>query len=178
MKTLWNMTLLGHSRLRQLTLIGLIVLANLVEALSSPLPTFKQYCFQCHSNAASMAGVNLESMTSQISVSDSFKQWRNVVAALEQKRMPPEGMPQPTEEERGRVSAWIRSELDEFVKKHAGDPGRVTVRRLTSGEYGYSIQDLTGLDLNVEHDLVSDEVGGEGFSNFGDVQTAREGEAN
>ena len=56
------------------------------------------------------------------------------------------------------------------MKKHAGDPGRVTVRRLTSGEYGYSIQDLTGLDLKVEHDLVSDEVGGEGFSNFGDVQ--------
>jgi hypothetical protein len=29
---------------------------------------------------------------------------------------------------------------------------------------------LTGLDLRIERDLVSDEVGGEGFSNFGDVQ--------
>jgi len=170
MKTLWNMTLRGHSRLRQLTLVGLILLANLVEARSNPLPTFQLYCFQCHGNAASMAGVNLERMTSQSSVSSSFKQWINVVAALEQKRMPPEGMPQPTEEERGSLITWIRSELDGFVKKHAGDPGRVTVRRLTSGEYGYSIQDLTGLDLKVEHDLVSDEVGGEGFSNFGDVQ--------
>jgi hypothetical protein len=46
----------------------------------------------------------------------------------------------------------------------------VTVRRLTSGEYNYSIQDLTGLDLKLDRDLVSDEVGGEGFSNFGDVQ--------
>jgi len=170
MKTLWNMILRGYGRLRQLTLVGLILLAHLVEARSNPLPKFQQYCFQCHGNAASMAGVNLERMTSQSSVSDSFKQWKNVVAALEQKRMPPEGMPQPTEEERGRLIAWIRSELDGFVKKHAGDPGRVTVRRLTSGEYGYSIQDLTGLDLKVEHDLVSDEVGGEGFSNFGDVQ--------
>ena len=170
MKTLWNMTLRGHSRLRQLTLVGLILLADLVEARSNPLAAFQQYCFQCHGNAASMAGVNLERMTSQSSVSDSFKQWRNVVAALEEKRMPPEGMPQPSEEERRTVIAWIHSELDGFVKKHAGDPGRVTVRRLTSGEYGYSIQDLTGLDLKVEHDLVSDEVGGEGFSNFGDVQ--------
>jgi hypothetical protein len=170
MKTLRNLTLRGYSCLRQLTLVGLIVLAHLVEARSNPLPIFQQYCFQCHSNAASMAGVNLERMTSQNSVSDSFKQWRNVVAALEQKRMPPEGMPQLSEEERRRVIAWIRSELDGFVKRHAGDPGRVTVRRLTSGEYGYSIQDLTGLDLRIEHDLVSDEVGGEGFSNFGDVQ--------
>ena len=28
-------------------------------------------------------------------------------------------------------------------------PGRVTVRRLTSGEYAYTIQDLTGLESNV-----------------------------
>src|SRR4030095_16762684 len=144
-------------------LMGLIALASVVEVRSNPLPAFRQYCFQCHGNAAPMAGVNLEQMTSQSSVSDSFKQWRNVMAALEQKRMPPEMMPQPTEEERRTVIAWIRSELDGFVKKHAGDPGRVTVRRLTSGEYGYSIQDLTGLDLKVEHDLVSDEGGGEGF---------------
>jgi len=158
------------TRWRKSALIGSIALASVVEARSNPLPAFRQYCFQCHGNAAPMAGVNLEQMTSQSSVSDSFKQWRNVVAALEQKRMPPEMMPQPTEEERGAVIAWIRSELDGFVKKHAGDPGRVTVRRLTSGEYGYSIQDLTGLDLKVEHDLIADEVGGEGFSNFGDVQ--------
>ena len=79
-------------------------------------------------------------------------------------------MPQPTEEERRVAISWIRAELDGYARKHAGDPGRVTVRRLTSGEYGYSIQDLTGLDLKVEHDLVADEVGGEGFSNFGDVQ--------
>lgn len=117
-----------------------------------------------------MAGVNLERMTSESSISDSFKQWGSVVAAVQQERMPPEMMPQPTGEERRTIIAWIRSELDGFVTKHAGDPGRVTVRRLTSGEYGYSIQDLTGLDLKVEHDLVADEVGGEGFSNFGDVQ--------
>ena len=150
--------------------MGLLAFVSVVEAKANPLPTFRQYCFQCHGNAAPMAGVNLEQMTSQSSVSDSFRQWRNVVVALEQKRMPPEMMPQPTEEERRTLITWIHSELDGYVRKHAGDPGRVTVRRLTSGEYGYSIQDLTGLDLKVEHDLVSDEVGGEGFSNFGDVQ--------
>jgi Protein of unknown function (DUF1592)/Protein of unknown function (DUF1588)/Protein of unknown function (DUF1587)/Protein of unknown function (DUF1585)/Protein of unknown function (DUF1595) len=155
---------------RKLTLAGLFVLLWVVDARPNPLPTFKQYCFQCHGNAGSMAGVNLEQMTSQGSISESFKQWRNVAVVLEQKSMPPEMMPQPAEEERRAAISWIRAELDRYAKKHAGDPGRVTVRRLTSGEYGYSIQDLTGLDLKVEHDLVADEVGGEGFSNFGDVQ--------
>src|SRR5262249_5887587 len=59
---------------------------------------------------------------------------------------------------------------NDYARKHDGDPGRVTVRRLTSGEYAYTIKDLTGLDLNVGIDSASDSVGGEGFTNFGDVQ--------
>src|SRR5204862_6547933 len=58
--------------------------------------------------------------------------------------------------------------------EHAGDPGRVTVRRLTSAEYGYAIRDLTGIDLDVGPDASSDSVGGEGFTNFGDVQFVEE----
>jgi hypothetical protein len=44
------------------------------------------------------------------------------------------------------------------------------VRRLTSAEYAYTIEDLTGLDLNLERDFVSDAVGGEGFTNVGGAQ--------
>ena len=55
-------------------------------------------------------------------------------------------------------------------RAHGGDPGRVTVRRLTSAEYAYAIRDLTGVDVEVGVDASSDAVGGEGFANFGDVQ--------
>ena len=44
------------------------------------------------------------------------------------------------------------------------------MRRLTGGEYTYTIRDLTGLDLKFDRDFASDSVGGEGFTNFGDVQ--------
>ena len=44
------------------------------------------------------------------------------------------------------------------------------MRRLTSGEYGYAVHDLTGLDIDTGIDAASDSVGGEGFTNFGDVQ--------
>ena len=57
-----------------------------------------------------------------------------------------------------------------YEAKHAGDPGRVTVRRLTSAEYAYALRDLTGIDVKVGVDASSDSVGGEGFANFGDVQ--------
>src|SRR5215470_6861732 len=79
-------------------------------------------------------------------------------------------MPQPSDSERAQALAWVRAELSGYAKKHDGDPGQAPVRRLTSGEYSYTIKDLTGLDLNLGIDASSDSVGGEGFTNFGDVQ--------
>ncbi len=139
-------------------------------APANPTPALKQYCFQCHGASIATAGVNLEKLTSTESVADTYLTWERVAAALEQHHMPPKGLPQPSDEQRSQIVAWIHSRLDTFVKAHAGDPGRVTVRRLTSGEYNYSIHDLTGLDLDLGIDASNDSVGGEGFTNFGDVQ--------
>jgi hypothetical protein len=117
-----------------------------------------------------MGGVSLQQLTSQTSVGESFAAWGKVAAVLEQHRMPPQGMPQPDDAQRQQAVAWIRAELNSYAKKHDGDPGRVTVRRLTSGEYAYAIHDLTGIDLDAGIDAASDSVGGEGFTSFGDVQ--------
>ena len=151
-----------------------IYFCGIAKAASDAAPThtttFKQYCFQCHGKAAAMGGVNLDLLTSQSSVGSGFRHWEKVALALEQKRMPPEKMPQPSDAERLQAVNWIRTELKSYAKKHDGDPGRVTVRRLTSGEYAYTIQDLTGIDLDAGISAASDSVGGEGFTNFGDVQ--------
>ncbi|HUQ90496.1 MAG TPA: DUF1592 domain-containing protein [Bryobacteraceae bacterium] len=136
---------------------------------SSVTSTFKQYCFQCHGQVA-MGGLNLEQLNSQPSMGGNFRQWEKVAAAIEQKRMPPAKVAHPSDAERSQAVKWIRTELRAFAAKHDGDPGRVTVRRLTSGEYAYTIEDLTGLDLEVGIDSTSDSVGGEGFTSFGDVQ--------
>jgi mono/diheme cytochrome c family protein len=133
-------------------------------------PIFKQYCYTCHGNGVATAGVSLERLTSGASVADTYQIWERVIQALDQKRMPPKGLPQPSDEQREHAVAWVHSQLDGYVKAHAGDPGRVTVRRLTSGEYNYTIHDLTGLDLDLGIDASNDSVGGEGFTNFGDVQ--------
>ena len=95
---------------------------------------------------------------------------------LESGEMPPKDKADlfPTDDERAATGAWIGSALAAYEAKHAGDPGRVTVRRLTSAEYAYALRDLTGLDLEVGVDASSDSVGGEGFTNFGDVQFVEE----
>lgn len=137
--------------------------------LNTPAPTFTQYCVSCHGKSAT-AGINLEQLTANPAVGDNFAKWQKVAAVLEEKRMPPAKMPQPTDAERSAAAQWVRASLRDYAQKHAGEPGGVTVRRLTSAEYGYSIHDLTGLDLKFESEFAADAVGGEGFANFGDVQ--------
>ncbi|MBL0156712.1 MAG: DUF1592 domain-containing protein [Bryobacterales bacterium] len=132
--------------------------------------TFRQYCYQCHGSGAQMAGLSLERLAAQGALGDNFRPWEKVATALSEKKMPPKGMPQPSDEQRAQAVSWIKTELAAYAKAHAGDPGKVTVRRLTSGEYAYAIEDLTGLPLDTGIDASSDSVGGEGFSNFGDVQ--------
>ena len=140
------------------------------ESTPNPSATFRQYCFQCHSNATKVGGMNLEQLTSRFSIGESFQQWQKVADALDGMKMPPPGTPQPSNALRSHASAWIRTELNSYIRKHEGDPGRVTVRRLTSGEYAYAIEDLTGLRLETGIDAAGDSAGGEGFTNFGDVQ--------
>ena len=69
----------------------------------------------------------------------NFRHWEKVATALSEKKMPPKGMPQPTDEQRTAAVAWIKTELAAYARAHDGDPGRVTARRLTSGAYALSL---------------------------------------
>lgn len=141
-------------------------------AAGAPMATFEKYCYSCHAKSAAMGGISLDKLSAgaPATMGERFQQWDKVASVLEARRMPPPKMPQPEEAARVEAARWIRARLGEYAAKHAGDPGRVTVRRLTSGEYLYALRDLTGVDLKLDGDTASDSVGGEGFANFGDVQ--------
>lgn len=145
-----------------------------LRGADQPAPTparmFQQYCFGCHNNNLSTAGISLEKLTAAPTVAENYQAWERVISVLDQRRMPPKGMPQPSDDDRAHATGWIRTQLEAYIKAHSGDPGRVTVRRLTSGEYTYAIHDLTGFDFDLGIDASNDSVGGEGFTNFGDVQ--------
>ena len=140
------------------------------EFVRATEPLFKQYCFGCHGEKKARGQINLERMMAEPDFGTLFKSWEKVIAMLEQKEMPPEEKPQPSDADRQRLIAGVRRTLEAFIREHEGDPGRVAMRQLTSAEYAYTIQDLTGLELGLEKNFVSDAVGGEGFSNVGDVQ--------
>ncbi len=140
-----------------------------------PPDTFQKYCFECHGTSKRKGGVSIERLlrqSAQSSVGAYWEDWDKVAEMLETGQMPPQDEAErfPTEEERTAAAAWVRNTLSTYEAEHAGDPGRVTVRRLTSAEYGYAVRDLTGVDIRAGLDGSSDSVGGEGFTNFGDVQ--------
>jgi hypothetical protein len=140
-------------------------------APQTPPATFQKYCFECHGTRKPEAGLSIEQLVGKFSIGAHWQEWEKVADMLDTGMMPPlDADEHPTDAERASAAAWIRDSLKDYEDKHAGEPGHVTLRRLTSAEYTYAVRDLTGTDLEVAIDASSDAVGGEGFANFGDVQ--------
>ena len=138
---------------------------------AAPPQTFQQFCFECHGTKKPEAGLSIEKLVTQFSIGENWQAWEKVAEMLETGQMPPiDADAHPPDAERGAAASWIRASLKAYESEHAGEPGRVTVRRLTSAEYAYALRDLTGIDVKSGIDASSDSVGGEGFANFGDVQ--------
>jgi len=140
------------------------------EALRTIKPLVSKFCVDCHGADHPEAGLDLEELSTSPDVAAQFRHWRKVAEKLAAGKMPPADSPQPSRTERTRLVSLVRGALDDAAERHALDPGEVTIRRLTSAEYAYTIRDLTGLVLDLEHDFLSDAVGGEGFTNVGGVQ--------
>jgi hypothetical protein len=138
------------------------------RSLAAPL--LRQFCYDCHSGTTAEGQVNLEQMAAEAAFGTGFKRWRKVAAMLEKGQMPPQDATLPTDDQRQQLVSLVRGELRRAAEQNAGDPGNVVLRRLTSAEYAYATGDLTGLDLDLQREFVSDAAGGEGFTNFGSVQ--------
>lgn len=168
--------------LRLLTLVTLSTLAFVLPLGPRAADTnpragvraiLEQHCYSCHGATSPKAGLNLEKLAAEGAIGEHFQEWERVAMVLDQQTMPPKGMPAPDDAQRRQVIDWIQHGMDEYARRHDGNPGQVTVRRLTSGEYFYAISDLTGIPIDTARlgiDTASDSVGGEGFASFGDVQ--------
>ena len=141
------------------------------EGSQRALPVIREFCFDCHEGANAEAGVDLSKLLSdESSYFTKFRTWEKVASML------PETRCRPATHRSRRTSSednWWKACGPKFTARsmmRAGDPGPLVIRRLTAAEYRYTIADLTGIDLDLERDFVSDAVGGEGFANVGDVQ--------
>jgi hypothetical protein len=133
-------------------------------------PMLTKYCHECHAGKQPEADLDLSRFVTQADVRKATKVWVKVGEILDCVQMPPKDAVQPTENERKTLQTWVRSHLKAEAKAHAGDPGRVTLRRLSNAEYTYTLQDLTGVpSLEPAKEFPADGAAGEGFTNSGDA---------
>ncbi|MGF1451463.1 MAG: DUF1592 domain-containing protein [Opitutales bacterium] len=128
----------------------------------------RTYCTECHNPADEKGGLDLavfESKADFLAQPILLEDLEWVVAEHE---MPtPEAPKQPTAEEREVLLTWLQETLHEIQNARPNDPGPVVVPRISSKEFDYVIEDLTGRDYELAQYLTSDTAGGEGFFNVG-----------
>lgn len=157
---------------RHLALAGFVVAASSLPAA----PDWKQVesflaakCYECH-NADKMKGdVDLKQFAANPDVPVNFQLWSTVKDTIDNGDMPPRKAKQLTSEEKTAITGWVQHNLDVLAEAKSGDPGPVTMRRLTNAEYDNTLRDLTGRDYALAKEFQTDGGGGEGFTNTGDV---------
>jgi mono/diheme cytochrome c family protein len=134
-------------------------------------PLLVNACGDCHGKEPIDNDLDLTSFGSAQAILAKPKVLGDVAERLRLGDMPPKDAPQPTPAEREQLLGWITAALDAEAAARAGDPGPVTLRRLSNAEYDNAIRDLTGVDMRPTQarEFPTDSVGGEGFANVGDA---------
>lgn len=157
---------------RHLPLISLLAAASAHAAApdwKAVEPMLAAKCYECH-NADKMKGdVDLKQFAANPDVPVNFEIWNTVKDTIDNGDMPPRKAKQLTPEEKSGITGWVQHSLDVLAEAKSGDPGPVTMRRLTNAEYDNTIRDITGRDYALAKEFQTDGGGGEGFTNTGDV---------
>ena len=134
-------------------------------------PLLVKTCGKCHGKVPTDNDLDLTSFDSAQAILAKPKVLVDVAERLRLGDMPPKDAPQPTQAEREQLLDWINAALDAEAAARAGDPGPVTLRRLSNTEYDNAVRDLTGVDMRPTQarEFPVDSVGGEGFANVGDA---------
>jgi hypothetical protein len=133
-------------------------------------PLIAKYCHECHDEQKPEADLDLSRFATLADVKKAPKVWQKVGEMIDGGQMPPKDAAQPTADERKSLQTWVRGHLKAEAKAHAGDPGKVTLRRLSNAEYTYTLRDLTGVGtLDPAKEFPVDGAAGEGFTNTGDA---------
>ncbi|MDA0591531.1 MAG: DUF1592 domain-containing protein [Planctomycetota bacterium] len=134
-------------------------------------PLLVKTCGKCHGKMPTDNDLNLTGFDSAKAIIARPRMLSDVSDRVRSGDMPPKEAPQPTQAEREQLLGWITAALDAEAAARAGDPGPVTLRRLSNTEYDNAVRDLTGVDMRPTQarEFPVDSVGGEGFANVGDA---------
>ena len=142
--------------------------ARLISFEQEVTPLLQKYCYDCHGDGFSKAGLALDDYNTAADVRAARPKWEAVLRNVSRHEMPQDdGGLMPTDAERETISRFVEQELFQLDPAHP-DPGRVVLRRLNRAEYNATIRDLVGVDFKAANDFPPDDSG-YGFDNIGAV---------
>ncbi|PWT93000.1 MAG: hypothetical protein C5B56_01480 [Proteobacteria bacterium] len=168
---------MGPTATARLLLLGSFAVLSTRAAAPDPLdarftatvhPFVARYCVGCHSGSAPAGGFDLSVYTNLAGVVRDYPRWNVALEKLSAGQMPPSVAPQPPDDARQSVIAWIRTVRANEARKNGGDPGPVLARRLSNSEYNDTIRDLTGVDIRPTREFPVDPANTAGFDNSGE----------
>lgn len=130
----------------------------------------QKYCLGCHSTVEKQGDLDLQRFQSVADMRTDVVPWQRAIEMMDDGEMPPKDAEhRPSPAEHTALRNWIRAVLDADAKANAGDPGPVVLRRLNNAEFTWTIEDLTGVPINVAGEFPVDSAAGEGFTNVGNA---------
>lgn len=143
------------------------------DSLDSDVATLiESSCIGCH-DAGTETGLNLESLSHDLSDADAQRKWVQVFDRVAAGEMPPKSEERPNSSELEAALTSLKRDLT-AVSLAKQELGRVPARRLTKLELGYTLQDL----LKISNDVTSsipDEVESGRFDSIGAHQRVSAG---
>ena len=132
-------------------------------------PFLKEHCIECHSGTEPEGKLDLRELENRQSVSDRYTVWKEMERRVSNKNMPPKDAASiPSEQERQSFLIHSQSIRRKEAVRFAGDPGIVSMRRLSNAEYNNTLRDLTGTDLRPAREFPVDPANEAGFDNSGE----------
>ncbi|MEE3220820.1 MAG: DUF1592 domain-containing protein, partial [Planctomycetota bacterium] len=137
------------------------------EFASKIEPVLKRFCYDCHGGGSAKWDVSLDDAKKGARHLGNRGLWLRIWKNLRIDHMPPADEDQPKASERKEVVHWI--ERNVFMLDPANpDPGRAPIRRLNRAQYRHAIEDLLGVDYDVQNNFPPDDTG-YGFDTIGEV---------
>lgn len=128
------------------------------------MPIMKKYCnIACHNADDNKGGLNLNNFDFILSIQKQGDIFLKVIQQVDEGVMPPKGKPQLTPQEKDTLLVYLHKYLADAVAEL--DPDIIPAHRLNNRQYAYALEDLTGVQVDVNALFPKDPGGGEGFDN-------------
>lgn len=110
-------------------------------------PFLAQYCDRCHNEKQQEGEFRIDTLARDFG-GHSAKHWAEIIERISSGEMPPEKEPRAKPDETAQIVEYLAGKLKEGEAARLAARERVGFYKLTREEYGYTIQDLLGVQYD------------------------------